>query len=102
MNARKCPPTETISFRLGDPLLEMLGQRAIAEGESRGEHAKRLVVRALQDETNLELLHELRLARTEVLRLRADVATSLEAVLLNVSSASAAEVKQFISDNLRG
>ena len=92
---------QTVSFRLGEPLLSALVERAEQEGESRGECARRIVAAALQDEMSLEVLRELEATRRELARLRDDLATSLESVLLNIGHIRPEEIQAFLSRTLR-
>lgn len=93
--------SETISFRMSGPLLAQLTELATALGASRGEYAKNVLIAALQDEHRLQMLDDMRALRANVERLRSDVATSLEAVLLNIGKIDEGQVQEFISKNLR-
>jgi len=105
---------ETVSFRLGGSLLtrlERLGEDA-SPSVSRGEVAKRFAVAALQDEHQLELERRFdRLQKQvadarhglaeEVAKLRSDLSTVLEAVLLNLTPATKEQAEEFIRTKLR-
>lgn len=94
--------SEAISFRLGGALLNQLEAQANADGnKSRGEYARKLVVSVLQDEARLQLLEESRALREEVDKLRRDLATTLELVLLNIGRVPQQQVQDFVSKNLR-
>jgi hypothetical protein len=98
-NARDSEP---ITFRLGGALLNKLEEEATADGsKSRGEYARKLVLSALQDEVRLQLLEESRGLRDDVHRLRKDLATTLELVLLNIGRVPQEQVQDFVSKNLR-
>lgn len=92
--------SSTVSFRLSGALLQQLAESAKASGASLGEQARELVLGALSDVTHRATLAELALVREEVQRLRADVATTLELLLLNVANLSEEEVKRFVRTNL--
>lgn len=93
--------SESLSFRLGGPLLERLTEEASARDLSPDLHARNLVVGALQDEHRLQLIEELRAVREDIHRLRADLATTLETVLLNLTEVSPDEARAFVRDSLR-
>jgi hypothetical protein len=94
--------SEAISFRLGGALLNKLEEEAKADGnKSRGEYARKLVMSVLQDEARLQLLEESRGLRDDVHRLRKDLATTLELVLLNIGRVPQEQVQDFVSKNLR-
>jgi hypothetical protein len=93
--------SSTVSFRLRGALLEGLQKRAEEQGVSAGELARRLVIGVLQDEDRSRVLLELETVRQELSRLRSDVATSLEMVLLNVGSSSPDEIRAWVGKNMR-
>lgn len=93
--------SKSVTFRLGGALLERLEQLAAEQGVSRGDLARRFVMATMQDEDRLRVLQEVEGVRQELARLRADVAASLEMILLNVGDASPDEVRAWISSNLR-
>lgn len=94
-------PSESLSFRLSGPLLDRLQEEATALELSPDLHAKAIVVSMLQDEHRLQVIEELRAVREDIHRLRADVATTLETVLLNVTKVSPEEARAFVRDTLR-
>ena len=86
--------SEPISFRLPSTFAKQLAERAAEVGESPGEHARRLVVEALNDTHRERLtrqLDELRRAISEngqtTFKLRGDVATAVAALLKYLSPA---------------
>jgi hypothetical protein len=80
----------------------MLVERAESIGVSTGELAKQIVISALQDKWSLESLRLLQEVQEDVGQLRADLALTLETVLLNLSkAASKEEVKEFVAKRLR-
>jgi len=95
-------PSESLSFRLSGPLLDRLQQEATALELSPDLHAKAIVVSTLQDEHRLQILEELRAAREDVRRLRADLVIVLEMILLNVARVDKDQVKAFVRDRLGG
>jgi len=94
--------SQTVSFRLRGALLRRLGERADDAGSSLGECARDLVAAELQDEHRLELERKFELLHQELAKLRADISTTLEAVLLNVAKAPEEQVRQFVREKLRG
>lgn len=98
---RSKAPSTSVSFRLPDPLFQKLSAEAEAEGLSIGESARRLLVAVLQDEDRLRVLEEAQQTRLEISRLRADVATTLETVLLNVTQTPPEAVRKWVSEKLR-
>lgn len=91
-----------VSFRLRQPFMGMLVERAESIGVSTGELAKQIVISALQDKWSLESLRLLQEVQEDVGQLRADLALTLETVLLNLSkAASKEEVKEFVAKRLR-
>lgn len=93
--------THTISFRIDSGALHLLTDSACETHLSLGAEARRLLLTALHDETAREVLRELRNFRGELEALRSDVATTLEAVLLNLAHASATEVETYLNESLR-
>lgn len=93
--------THTISFRVDSGALHLLTESACETRLSLGAEARRLLLSALHDETAREVLRELRTFRGELEALRADVATTLEALLLNLAHASPNEVETYLNESLR-
>lgn len=94
--------SKSLSFRLSGALLDRLAALAEAEGVSLGEKARELVTAVLQDEDRLRVLEEVQGVRERLDRLRSDVATSLEMILLNVGKdVSADQVRDWVTNNLR-
>ena len=93
--------SETVSFRMSGALLARLTEEAAARGVSRGEHARNVLITALQDEHRLQVLEDIHTLRGELQRLRTDVASTLEVVLLNLAKVDQRDVTEFISKNLR-
>jgi len=95
--------SETISFRLGGAELSALGERASAERLSPHALARRLVTSSLHEGgSGAEIEHAIGELREELVRLRGDLETMLEVVLLNLSKdATKAEVQAFVKDQLR-
>lgn len=93
--------SSTVSFRLRGASLDRLQKLAEEQGVSSGELARRLVLSVLQDEDRSRVLLEVEAVRQEVAKLRADVASSLEMVLLNVGNSSPDEIRTWVSKNLR-
>lgn len=94
--------SKSLSFRLSGALLDRLAALAEAEGVSVGEKARELVTAVLQDEDRLRVLEEVHGVREQLDRLRSDVATSLEMILLNVGKdVSADQVRDWVTNNLR-
>ena len=82
--------------------MDRLSALAEAEGVSVGEKARELVTAVLQDEDRLRVLEEVHGVREQLDRLRSDVATSLEMILLNVGKdVSADQVRDWVTNNLR-
>jgi hypothetical protein len=90
-----------VGFRLGGALLERLHAEATARGLSEGQCARALVSHVLQDEARLLLLEEVDALRQQVSRLRDDVATTLELILMNVAKVDEASVRQYVRSHLR-
>jgi hypothetical protein len=91
----------TVGFRLGQDHLALLEQGAAAYGMSVHEYARRLVVDVLEDTERERVRDEVKRVGTEVQKLRRDVATSLETLLLNLTKASEDEIRQWVSQHLR-
>ncbi len=99
-NARTGPASH-VGFRLPDRLFEQLRERAERDGKSPGEFARRLVTSALDDEDRTQTLVQLQAVQQEIASLRADVATTLEMVLLNTVKTSPESVKKWVTEKLR-
>ncbi len=94
--------SQTVSFRLRGALLRRLEERADDAGASLGECARGLVSAELQDEHRLELERKFEVLQQEVASLRADLSTTLEAVLLNIAKVPEEDVRRFVREKLRG
>jgi plasmid stability protein len=90
-----------VGFRLPDALRDKLRVEAEAKGLTPGTYARELLTQVLQDEERLVVLERLEATREEVARLRRDVATTLEVLLLNVAKFSPDQVREFVRRNLR-
>src|SRR5262245_30488792 len=95
-------PARMVGFRLGGVLLERLRAEAAERGLSEGQCARAIVAHVLQDESRHLVLERVEAVRTEVARLRDDVATTLELVLLNVAKADKGSVEEYVRKHLRG
>lgn len=104
-----------ISFRMTNPVLAArLRERAEGAGETNLNNAARAIVEAVLQDTYREELDERlgdlhdQLARTrhdmaeEVSKLRRDISTALEVVLINLTSATKEQAEEFIREKLRG
>lgn len=94
-----------ISFRLSEPLMDLLIHRASQLDVSPHEIAKRIVVDFLQDADRARLLDELKATRQgmeqDLARLRKDLARTLETVVLNTNpEIEPAQVRAWISKHL--
>lgn len=94
-------PTPTLSFRFGGALRRRLEDEASDLGISPGEHARRLVAATLQDENRLEVLRQIDELKGELSKLRSDLASTVEVVLLNVTQTTPDQVKKWVAENLR-
>ena len=94
-------PSQSLSFRLPEAIHAKLVAEAAAGKVSVGELARRLVVAAVQDEDRYRVLNEMQELRREVAKLRADVATTLETVLLNITKAPEESVRAWVTEKLR-
>lgn len=92
---------EGVGFRLDAFYRQQLETRGAAEGLSAGEYARRLVVRALEDPAGESVTRDLAALREEMTKLRADMASSLEMILLNLTAAKPEEIKAWVSQHLR-
>lgn len=99
MRARSSSPS--LSFRLPEAIHSQLSAAATASGQSIGELARVLLVAAVQDEDRYRVLNEVQEVRRELARLRGDLATVLETVLLNVTKASEESVRAWVGEKLR-
>jgi hypothetical protein len=96
-------PSQTVSFRLRGGTLARLEERAGNGGVSLGDCARDIVTAELADEARLELERRFDSLQSELSRLRADLATTLEIVLLNVAQGLTTEdVRRFVSERMRG
>jgi hypothetical protein len=93
--------TVTVGFRMGQDHLALLEQGAAAYGMSVHEYARRLVIGVLEDTERERIRDEVKRVGTEVQKLRRDVATSLETLLLNLTKATDEEIRQWVSEHLR-
>lgn len=92
----------TISFRVDAYQLTQLEKGAAAYGMSVHEYARQRLGELLERQDEARLLEEAQVTRRSVEGLRADVAATLEVILLNtVKDANPAQVRQWISQNLQ-
>ena len=93
----------TIGFRLSDsdPNLERLEKGASQHGMSIHAYARLVLVEALEERERRRISEELQALHEEIGALRNDVATALEAVLMNVAEIDEEEVRSFVTENLR-
>jgi hypothetical protein len=101
MATKDSSESATVSFRLGGALLTTLEAKALDRQQSRGELARSLVLSVLQDENHLQLMDEVARLQAAASDLRADVATTLEVVLINLAGKDPAVVKEFVRKHLR-
>lgn len=94
-------PASHVGFRLPDRLFDQLRERAERDGKSPGEYARRLVASVLEDEERKQTAVQLQAVQQELASLRADVATTLEMVLLNTVKVSPESVKKWVTEKLR-
>lgn len=102
MPRRRKAASRLVSFRLPEALASRLETEAAKQGMSIGESARALLASTLQDENRLRVLQEVGELRMEVLRLRDNMATAIEHVLLNVlPKADPANIRKWVGENLR-
>jgi hypothetical protein len=99
------PPKKPISFRLSEPLMDVLMHRATELDVSAHEIAKRIVVDFLQDAERTRVLDELKMTRQgmeqDLARLRKDLARTLETVVLNTNpEIEPAQVRAWVNKHL--
>ncbi len=88
--------SQPVSFRLSTTFAKQLADRAAAQHESLGAHARRLVVEALND-TDRERLHEeVAELRRVLVALREDIATSVAALLVRAGKTDAREAQEWV------
>ncbi|MDX2201044.1 MAG: hypothetical protein SF069_18985 [Phycisphaerae bacterium] len=88
--------SEPISFRLPAPYAKELMQRAADQGESVGEHARRIVIDSLTDAATQELREELGELRKLVTAVREDFATAVVALLTQKSPYSREDAEAWV------
>lgn len=74
-------PSESVSFRVSPELSKRLEAEAARCGMSRGEHARRLLIEALDDTERERVRVEIAELREAVGKLREDLATAVAALL---------------------
>lgn len=79
----------------------MLEARASENLVSRGELARAMVLSVLQDENNLQLMEDVRRLQADLQDLRADIATTLEVMLINLAAKEPDAVREFVRAHLR-
>lgn len=94
-------PTCTISFRVDERARKQLDEEASSFGMSRGAYARRLVLDVLEDAEREQIREEIQDVREEVSRLRDNLASVLEMLLLNVAKVKEEDVRRWVSENLR-
>lgn len=94
-------PASHVGFRLSDRLFDKLREQAERDGKSPGEYARRLVTSVLENEDQKQTMLQLHAVQQELASLRADVATTLETVLLNTVKAPPESVKKWVTEKLR-
>jgi len=93
--------TYTISFRVDGRVLRQLEEGASQNEISVHAYARRLVQEILEDTERERVREEVQGVQQQVARLRDDVATALEMVLINLTSAEEEEIKAWVTRNLR-
>lgn len=68
---------------------------------SSGAYARKLVVDLLEEHRHAQLLDASAETRKDVAELRGDIATALEMILLNLTSAKKEDIRAWITENLR-
>lgn len=94
-------PTQTISFRVDARMYRRLEEAAEKVHMSPGEYARKMVGDSLDDHVHARLLEEAVETHQAVSRLRSDLATALETLLLNLTTADRDEIRQWVSEQLR-
>ena len=101
---RKEPP-QPVSFRLAPYYLKRLVEGGKPYGMSAGEYARRIVIEALEDTERLRLRDEVSALRAELERVRSDLATAVEALLVASSNpeirVDREEAREWVTANLR-
>ena len=87
------PPNDTVGFRLDAHYLSRLAERGKASGQSPGECARTLVIRALEDTKPEEFTKE-------VQRLREGLADTFFSFLTMKCDVSEEEAKQFVRETI--
>ena len=82
-------------------MLKRLESSASKFNMSGGEYARKLVVDLLEDHRHAQLLDEAKRTQNGISELRGDIATVLEMILLNLTSAKKDEIRAWITENLR-
>lgn len=94
-------PTVTVSFRVDGRTMKRLESEAAQFNMSGGEYARKLVTDLLEDHRHAQLLDEANRTRKDIDELRGDIATVLEMILLNLTSATKEQMRAWISEHLR-
>jgi hypothetical protein len=92
--------SQPVSFRLSPTFAKQLAKRAATHDESRGTHAKRLVIDALNDTDRERLYAELAELRKLIETLREDYATAFAALLVKLRVADAADAEDWVRKTL--
>ncbi len=92
--------SEPVSFRISSTFAKQLTKRAAAHGESRGTHARRLVIDALNDTGREQLQAELGEIRRLVERSLENYANTFAALLVKLKAATPAEAEAWVTEYL--
>jgi hypothetical protein len=93
--------SKTLGVRLPDQIRHRLEKIAAEERTTPSDAARRFITAALTDEDRRQVLGELQEVRRELLKLRTDVATALEMILIQIGKAPEPVVKKFVTEHLR-
>lgn len=91
-----------VSFRLGAAHLKQLAKEGAGYKQSHHEHARQLVMEALNDAATERLEKRMMLLEGEVSELRSDLATAVEALLIVAGHYPAEKAREWVNRNLRG
>jgi hypothetical protein len=96
------PQSKPIGFRLPPAAARKLAAQAALRGLTPGTFARQTVLAALADDTTPRLLDELAAARTELARLRADLARATAVLLAHAGNVEEDGAAAWVRDNLTG
>ena len=94
-------PSHTVSFRVDARTWKRLEREADSYNLSAGAYARKVMTDALEDHHRAQMLETATETQQQITKLRSDVATALEMVLLNLTTATKDEVRAWITKNLR-